>query len=158
MTKRSFAFLAPSILFYLLTVSLYIHYYLPVEYNVQGLVNPNLFDIRPFLERFADMNMQLIFSATGINYYGWFVVIFLLVAIFDAVLTDRWTRETKNWLYAVLVIWIGLPLIGYLFPLMDLHNSTKRALFKIFPLMLLYMGHSGVLMELSARLERWEKN
>jgi hypothetical protein len=156
MVKRMVVFLFFAVLFYFLSVSLYIQYYLPVDYDVKGLINPHPWDLRPFFSRFIDMNYELIFSTTGVNHFGYYIFIFLFVLIFDAVFTDRWTRESKNWLYAILVIYLGLPLLGHLFPLMDLNNSTKRGLFKLFPLMLLYMGHAGLFTDLSARLHKWE--
>jgi hypothetical protein len=39
---------------------------------------------------------------------------------------------------------------------MDIDNSTKRGLFKIFPLMLLYMANNKMLTTLSARITAWE--
>lgn len=156
MVIRTSLFLLPAVLFYFLSVTLYIHNYLPVDYDVKGLINAHPWDLRPFFNRFIDMNYELIFSATGVNHYGYYIFIFLFVLIFDAVYTDRWTRESKNMLYALLVIYLGMPLLGHLFPLMDLNNSTKRGLFKLFPLMFLYMGHSGLFTDLSARLYKWE--
>jgi hypothetical protein len=41
--------------------------------------------------------------------------------------------------------------------LYDLDNSTKRGLFKIFPLMLLFMANSNVLISLSKRIYKWER-
>ena len=81
-----------------------------------------------------------------------------LFFLFDFVLSDRWQTEPRNWSYAVLVIYLGLPFLGFLLPLMDLDNSTKRGLFKIFPLMLLYMASSNLLRDLSERISRWENS
>jgi hypothetical protein len=52
-------------------------------------------------------------------------------------------------------VYLGLPFLGYLLPLLDLSNSTKRGLFKLFPLMLLYMGSCGLLTDLSRRIDKW---
>jgi len=67
----------------------------------------------------------------------------------------RFSFTARVWLYAVLVVYIGLPFLGYLLPLVDLQHSTKRGLLKIFPLMLLYLAHNQALAKLSARLGRW---
>jgi hypothetical protein len=56
-----------------------------------------------------------------------------------------------------MVIYFGIPFLGYLLPLFDLDNSTKRALFKIFPLMLLFIANSGIMREISVKITDWEK-
>jgi hypothetical protein len=63
-----------------------------------------------------------------------------------------------NWLTAVFIIYVGIPFIGYLFPLYDLDNSTKRGLFKIFPLMLLFMANSSFLISISEGIKKWESS
>ena len=149
-------FIVPSLLIYLLSVSVYIHFYLPVQYNVRELVNTNLFNIPYLFVRFADINSKLIFSEHGVNYYAYFVFIFLTVLIFDMVFSEKLNKTCMNWLFAVFAVYLGLAFIGYLLPLYDLDNSTKRGLFKMFPPMLLYMANSSFLMDLSGRLNKWE--
>ncbi|HYF32948.1 MAG TPA: hypothetical protein VD993_17610 [Chitinophagaceae bacterium] len=152
----AFYFLLPSAIFYYLQVNVYIDLYLPVSYEIKGLVNPNLLDLQPLFQRFADINTELIFSKLGIIHYGYFIFIFLFVLLID-IIWKGWPGKTPlNWLYAVLVVYLGLALLGYLLPLLDLPNSTKRGLFKMFPLMLLYMGNSTLLIHISRNIEKWE--
>ena len=153
-----FLFLVPALVCYLLTVTLYLNLYLPVPYQVSGLINPHPFNLEPLITRFWDMNTKLIFGSQGWSYYGYFFFLFMIIFLFDFVLSDRWQTEPRNWSYAVLVIYLGLPFLGFLLPLMDLDNSTKRGLFKIFPLMLLYMASSNLLRDLSERINRWENS
>ncbi len=155
--SSSIAFILPAFLFYVVPILIYNNYYLPVPYKVHDLVNGNLFNPLPFFIRFADMNTDLIFSETGVIYYGYFIFLFLLMLLLDAVLTDHWNNHSKRWLSGIAIVYLGLPFIGFLLPLYDLDHSTKRGLFKILPLMLLYLGGSGVLMDLSARLHKWER-
>lgn len=157
MASRAFYFLWPAFFIYLVSVSLYLNGYLPVTYRVDALVNRHLLDLRPLFSRFYDMNTQLIFGVDGINYYGYFVFIFIIIILFDIVFSRRLAKTSKNWLFAVLVVYFGLPFLGYLLPLLDLDNSTKRGLFKIFPLMLLYIGNSQLLIDLSASIRKWEQ-
>ncbi|MFL5739922.1 MAG: hypothetical protein ACJ75B_06880 [Flavisolibacter sp.] len=156
-TRAGLLLLIPSVFFYLITIWLYNDHYLPNAYPVEGLVNHHLLNLGPLFARFADVNNKLIFSETGIDYYAYFIFIFLLVLLLDLVLTDKWSTASRNWLYAVLVVYLGLPVLGYLLPLMDLDNSTKRGLFRIFPLMLLYMGNCGLLSTLSENIREWER-
>jgi hypothetical protein len=155
--KSAVIFLFPAIIVYLLSVVIFISYYLPVDYPVKNLVNSHPWDLSPFFKRFADMNNQLIFSGTGVNYYGYFIFFFLMILLLDIVLTDKWTMTSKNILFTIFVVYIGLPFMGFLLPLFDLDHTTKRGLFKIFPLMLLYIGSSGVLSSFSGTITRWEE-
>lgn len=148
--------LAPAVLFYFVSVYLFINYYLPVPYNISGLVNSDLLNLRPLLERFNSINEKLIFSADGITYYAYFFYIFLAVLIADIIFSKGIRKPARNWLFAVFVIYAGLGLLGFLLPLLDIDNSTKRGLFKIFPLMLLYMANSGLLTTASEKLKYWE--
>lgn len=149
-------FVAPSVLSYIISVSIYINRYLPVKYNIQEQVNKNLGDLSPFFTRFSEINSKLIFSDQGVGYYGYFIYFFLLLLVLELVIKRKLNNTTRNWLYAVLIIYLGFPLLGYLLPLLDLNNSTKRGLFKIFPLMLLYMGSNSLLVSWSQRITKWE--
>lgn len=149
-------FTGPSVLAYIISISIFINRYLPVQYNIGELVNSNLLDLSPFFTRFSEINEKLLFSEMGVGYYGYFIYFFLLLLLLELVVKRKLTPATRNWLYAVLVIYLGFPLLGYLLPLLDLNNSTKRGLFKLFPLMLLYMANNSLLVGLSQRIAKWE--
>ena len=149
-------FVVPSVLSYVISVSIYINRYLPMKYNIQGLVNKDLGNLSPFFDRFSDINSKLIFSDLGVGYYGYFIYFFVFLLLLEIVIKRKLNSTTRNWLYAVLVIYIGFPLMSYLLPLLDLNNSTKRGLFKIFPLMLLYMANNSLLVSWSQRITKWE--
>jgi len=104
------------------------------------------------------MNQSLIFSKKGITLYGYFIFIFLAMFVLELAIKRSFNKAAINWLYAILVIYLGLPILGYLLPLLDLDNSTKRGLFKIFPLMLLYLGNNQILIDLSHKITKWEKS
>jgi hypothetical protein len=150
-------FLIPSILFYLLSVTIYLNFYLPVKYDIGGLVNTNLGNIQLLWDRFYEMNTSLIFSEQGVGYYGYFIMFFLVFLIIEVIFTDRWRAEPKTWIYGILVIYFGYPLLSYLLPLVDIDHTVKRGLFKMFPLMLMHMGSSRLLREFSARIWLWER-
>jgi hypothetical protein len=151
-----FIFLLPALLMYVLTISVYINAYLPVKYHVQDSINTHLSDLGPLVQRFLDMNSILIFSKTGITRYGYFFFLFLFILAADIVYCWRLNKHALAWLYFTGIIYLGLPLLGYLLPLMDLDNTTKRGLFKIFPLMLLYIANSRVVVKVSDEIIRWE--
>lgn len=145
-------FLLPAVCLYILSVTIYINYYLPSLYDIGGLMNTDFFNLKPLLKRFNDMNYELIFGKLGITYFGYFFFFFLLILLMDLIWTRKLNAVTRNWLFAVLVIYLGLPVLGFLFPLMDIDNTTKRGLFKIFPLMLLFMASSTPFLWLSKRI------
>lgn len=149
-------YVVPSILAYIISISIYINRYLPVKYNIEGQVNKNLGNLSPFFTRLFDINSKLIFSNMGVGFYGYFIYFFILLLLLEVVIKRKLNNTTRYWLYAVLVIYIGFPLIGYLLPLLDLNNSTKRGLFKMFPLMLLYMANNSLLVSWSQRITKWE--
>lgn len=148
--------LLPAVLFYFLSVYVFINYYLPVPYNIPGLVNTNLLNLLPLLERFNNINGRLIFSDDGVIHYAYFFFIFLAFLIADIFYSKGINKTARRWLYAVFVIYAGLALLGFILPLLDIDNSTKRGLFKIFPLMLLYMGNSSLLISNSDKIRNWE--
>lgn len=59
-------------------------------------------------------------------------------------------------LYGILVVYIGLAFIGYLLPLADLLHTTKRGMFKLLPLILIYYRSSPSLVKLSGIITNWE--
>ena len=64
--------------------------------------------------------------------------------------------EARNWLYAILVLYIGLGALGFALPMMNLNETTKRAMFKMLPLLLLYLANNRLLIALSEKISRWE--
>jgi hypothetical protein len=149
-------FILPALVIYLLTITIYINFYLPSSYNVDSVLNKNPLNFGPFYRRLTDMTQELLLGGNAVNYYGYFTFMFLTVLTGNTFLSRQWNRRSLNWLFAVLIIYGGIPLIGYLLPLYDLNNTTKRGLFKIFPLMLLFMANSQVLISLSKRIYKWE--
>ncbi len=142
---------------YLIPTEIYNNHYLPQTYQVDSLMNKDLSNIQPFFNRLSYMTLELMLGNRGRMLWAYFMDIFVLIFLIELIFKRKFTKEAGNWLLAVLVIYIGLPFLGYLFPLMDLDNSTKRGLFKILPLMLLYMGNNQVLTRLSDRIKKWEQ-
>lgn len=146
----------PAAIFYIVSINVYINQYLPVRYNVEGLVNNNLFNLQPLIDRFVAINRQLLFHADGIAYYGYFVYLFLLLLLINMIFLRKHGIASRNWFFAVLVVYFGMAILGFLLPLLDVDHSTKRGFFKLFPLMLLYLGNSPLLIQLSQKLHAWE--
>ncbi|MGN6566419.1 MAG: hypothetical protein ACTHJ0_00630 [Flavipsychrobacter sp.] len=165
MLIRVAIFMIVPFFFYEIWVGVFVKYYMPVHFNVNEELNKNFTDLSPFFDRLSSMTKILIFGISDNPYqkdinlrlYGYFIYLFLLILLIDLIFyRKRFNPEAKVALYGVLVVYLGLPLLGYLIPWVDLMNTTKRGLYKMFPLMLLYMRNSGLLQMLSNNINNWE--
>ena len=59
-------------------------------------------------------------------------------------------------LFGIAVVYFGMALMGYLLPLFDVLNTTKRGLFKVLPLIILYYANSGIITKISDYLKNRE--
>jgi hypothetical protein len=141
---------------YFLWVNIYLKYYMPAQFHLDQQINSNLSDLTPLFTRFKEMHSKLLLGEYSRPLWAYFILVFLLIVAFDLVMFRRIKKESLTWYYAIAVIYFGLPLLGYLLPLMDLLNTTKRGLFKIFPLTLLIMANTTLLQKLSLRITHWE--
>jgi len=175
----SVIFMIIPFIFYYLWMGIFMKYYMPVHFDVADRINKNLTDLSPFYNRFYELNTRILFedllhdidppkpplqsyylnNGIGLNIalYGYFIYMFIVILITDLIFfRKKFTTEGRIALYGVLTVYIGLPLLGYLIPWVDLMNTTKRGLFKMFPLMLIYMRSSGFLIMLSNGIRNWE--
>ena len=150
-------FILPALLGYYLPTQLYIRHYLPVHYEVANLINPHLSDPGPLFDRYGEMLTKLMTGTFAIHLWGYIMFVFGALLAGELIFLRQLGRDARNWLYAVLVVFIGLGLLGFLLPLFDLTDTTKRALFKILPLMLFYLANNGLLLRLSTAISRWEQ-
>jgi len=142
--------------FYVLCNNVFVKLFVPIPLVVSDLLNPHLADVSAFFGRLTDIFEKIIFSDWGIRLFGYFAVSFFLLLIVDLIMSRKFAREAAISLYGVGVVIIGLALVGYLFPLVDLTNTTKRGLFKMMPLVALYMANSKLIQTISKWLTKWE--
>jgi hypothetical protein len=155
MAERDLLFLLPTLAGYYLTVQLYNNHYLPVHYVVGSLVDPHL-ALPGLFRRYADIFSRLLTGELSIRLWGYFYYLTAALLVAEALLLRRFTRDARNWLYAMAVVYGGLGFIGWLLPVMDLADSTKRGLFKLLPLALFYLANNKLLTRLSVFIARWE--
>jgi len=153
---RMIAFIVIPAFFYVIWLNVFVKYYMPIHFNVGDQLNHNLGDIKPFFDRLYDIGANLIFSKYGTLFWGYFIFLFIFVLIVDIVFFRKFNMEAVIALYGIAVVYVGLSLLGYFIPWVDLLNTTKRGLFKMMPLMLLYMRNSGLLLRLSDKIRTWE--
>ncbi len=141
---------------YFLWVGIYLEYYIPAKFHLGPQVNLDLANLEPLIKRFREMHSVLIFGDFGLRLWGYFFYFFIFLTAADIIITQKIDKESRTWWYAVLVIYLGLPILGFLLPLMDLMHTTKRGLFKLLPFMVLILANNSILQALSARITSWE--
>jgi hypothetical protein len=149
-------FFVPAFLGYYLTAQLWIKHYLPVHYDVGGLINTHLSDVSPLFQRYSDIITTLVTSEFAIHLWGYIFFITAALFVLEAVFVRRFTREARNWLYAIVIIYLGLGLLGWVLPVVDLKDTTKRGMFKLLPLLIFYLASNQLLVRLSQAMSRWE--
>jgi hypothetical protein len=146
----------PSLLGFYLPGPLYVRHYLPVHYDVSGLVNRDLSNWSPLFHRYSDILTHLIGSAFGVHLWGYLFFVAAALFVAEPFVSGRFNRDARNWLYAILMLYLGIGALGFVLPLIDLNDTTKRELFKMLPLLLLYLANNAALIRLSQWISRWE--
>jgi hypothetical protein len=152
----SVLFIIPSLVAYYLSTQFYIKYYLPVHYNIGSQVNDHLSNLQPLLQRYKEIVTRLMTGSLAIQLWGYILYLFFFFFLAELIFLRRFSKEARNWLYAIIVVYLGLGILGWLLPLMSLLEGTKRGLFKLFPLLLLYLASNGWVIRLSSLIGRWE--
>jgi len=153
--RNGFVYLFPSILFYIICVVVYNNHYLPMKYATGDLVTKDFGNIGVIFSRMSDIFSKLIYSDIS-NYYGYFFTFFLIFFFLELVIKRKFNNPAKYWLAVSLIVWVGIPVLGYLLPLFDLLNTSKRGLFKLFPPLLFYLQNNYFLVKLSEKITAWE--
>lgn len=141
-----------SALVYFFTSYLYLNYYLPVHYDIETVMNNNPADLSPLVDRLKEITFTLVYSQWGLLRYGYIFAIATSLFILDLAIYRRLSQEAAFWAMLFLLVYLGIAVIGYLLPLADLMNTTKRALFKLVPIALMYIANSNSVRQLSAKL------
>jgi hypothetical protein len=149
-------FFLPAFLGYFLTAQLWIKHYLPGHYDVSSLVNSHLGDLSPLFQRYSDIVTRLLASDFAIHLWGYIFYVTAVFFVLEAIFIRRFTREGRNWLYAIGILYVGLGLLGWILPVVDLNDTTKRGMFKMLPLCILYLANNQLLVRLSQAVSRWE--
>jgi hypothetical protein len=99
---------------------------------------------------------RLIASTFGVHLWGYIFFVATGLFIVEFFVPGRYNRDARNWLYAILVLYLGLGALGFVLPLINLNETTKRAMFKMLPLLALYLANNAALLRLSQWISRWE--
>jgi hypothetical protein len=149
-------FFLPALVGYILPNEVYNKHYLPLHFEVAGLVNHQLTNLSPLFQRYSDIVTRLLTGPFSIRLWGyiWWVTAVLFVG--EAIFVRNFNRNARNWLYAFVALYLGIGALGWLLPLFDLNDTTKRALFKMIPVAILYLANNELLIRLSRAITKWE--
>jgi hypothetical protein len=140
----------------------YMNHYFPVKYDIAGSANKNIFDLGPLFDRMGTIFSTLTIDNEDSNYalssmlYGHIIHFFFLMLLIHVIFLFVSKKNIKNpstnfWLFSIFVMYFGLSIVGFILPLMDINNTTKRAMFKLFPLMIFYFAYHP----LSVMITKW---
>ncbi len=149
-------FFLPAAVGYILPNEVYNKHYLPLHFDVAGLVNHQLTNLAPLFQRYSDIVTRLLTGTFSIHLWGYIFCVTAVLFVGEAVFIRRFNRNARNWLYAFAALYGGIGALGWLLPLFDLNDTTKRALFKILPVALLYLANNELLIRLSRSITNWE--
>ena len=149
-------FLLVPFAFYYIWAGIFLKHYMPGGFSLDEQVTHAWGNVGYIFTRMSEMNSGLLFASDSTTLYGHLCYVFLAVVLADALFVRKFSREARVMLYGIFVVYVGLALMGYITPLFDLKNTTKRGLYKMFPLMAIYLANSGLLQKLSAALYAFE--
>lgn len=144
-----------SAIFYFVSSYMYLHYYLPVFYNVEGIVNDDLLNLAPLFDRLGNTIGQLIYSEMGIKYYGYIFYVWLMMVIAELIVYRKISMRNGYWLIMMFITYFAISFMGFLLPLADLNNTTKRSLFKVLPLVVMYLANNKLVLALSEKMNNF---
>ena len=153
----SLIFLAPSVIAWYLTTELYINHYLPVHYPIGGLINTHLSEGHLLFQRYEDIITRLLFCTLGTHLWGYIFYLATFLFLAQLLFVRRFSREALHWLYAMITFYVLIGALGFVLPMFNLYETTKRALFKLMPMALFYLANNEILLRLSRRISQWEE-
>lgn len=149
-------FLLPSLVGYYLPGPFYINHYLPVHYDIGALVNEHPANLGPLFQRYSDIVSKLLFGSFSIHLWGYIFYVATALFLAELIFVRKFNKTARNWLYAIVVLYLALGALGFALPMFNLLETTKRALFKMMPLILFYLANNELLIRLSRRMSGWE--
>lgn len=140
---------------YFISVYVYIHFHLPVKYNISDQVNTDIFQISDIVSKFEGATLDLLFGKYGITNYAYFPYLFIFLFLVEIIIFRKLRSAAKFYLFAIVTVYLFFPLLSHFLPGVSIDYTVKRAYFKLFPLMLLYFADNQFLLFISDKMNRW---
>jgi hypothetical protein len=152
-------FFGISFVLYYIWMGIFVKYYMPVQFDVNEQVKLSFTNLSLYFKRMGEINDMLIFGGLNIIVYGYYLYIFMTILVIDIVLFRKsFNLEAAIALYGIALVYVGIPLLGYLIPWFDVTNTSKRSMYKLLPLILLYLRNSGLVTKISGLLTSFESD
>lgn len=146
--------LAVPLVFYFVWVNIFVKYYLPVGTNLESELNPG--PVSMYFDWIARINNELIFGGDNLQLYSYIIYIFILVFVADIIVyRKKINKEAVFMLVGIAIIYFGLPLMSYFTKWFNI-TTAKRGIFKMFPLIIMYLCNSPLLLKLSEAIKAFE--
>jgi len=146
--------LAIPLMFYFVWVNIFVKNYLPVGTNLESELNPG--PVSMYFNWLKRINDELVFGGDNLQLYSYILYIFILLLIADIIIyRKKISKEAIFMLVGIAIIYFGMPLMGYFTKWFNI-TTAKRGLFKLFPLVIMYMCNSPLLLKLSDAIKRFE--
>ncbi len=149
-------FISFSLVLYFICMKVFVKNFVPITFDLSKQVNAHVTDLSLFFDRFTEISTKLIFTQQGDAYYGPFFYVFLFVLFVDIIWKRKFNKETVSALYGIAMLYLGMAILGHIFPSFSIENTTKRGMFKAMPLAIWYMCNSAALLWISDIITRWE--
>lgn len=150
---------------YMVSMEYFIRTLLQINFDAGANFTSDIFNLTPFFTRLYAIFSQLIFNYDANSLYNTralyndsFAIFFafIIVELFWCGIKKKADGKMLFWLYGFFGVIIFLAFIGYLIPLVDLNNTTKRGLFKLIPIGYLFIANTSVIQWCSNKLTCWE--
>ena len=148
-------FVSFSLLFNFL-LNFFISKFIPVRFNLGELISHDFFNFSLLLEKFTKIATDTIFSNKGRDVYAHFFSFFVFIFVADVIWPRKFSKDARFALLGIAVVYLGLVLLSFLIPSHTIFNSAKRGLFRLIPLIVLYIAHSGIVQKISGFLNSKE--
>lgn len=146
--------LAFPMVFYFVWVNIFVKYYLPVGTNLESELNPG--PVSMYFDWIGRINNELVFGGDNLQLYSYILYLFILILGVDIVaFRKKISKEAIFMLVGIAIIYFGMPLMGYFTKWFNI-TTAKRGLFKLFPLVIMYMCNSPLLIKLSEAIKAFE--
>jgi hypothetical protein len=146
---RGLILMSGAIFFNFVVAKLFMKAFIPVPFSLGELINKDWMNLSGIIEKNIAICSELIFTPKGMQVYGQFFYFFLSVFAVDLVITRKLNFEARWCLWFIVIVYFCLGTLSHLIPSHTIMNSAKRGLFKILPLMTLYLANTGLLKRLS---------
>lgn len=159
-----FVLMLTPLLIDIFTMEIFIKHFIPSGLNFGNKFNNNLLNFEPLNKRWEVLTRVLMFSGektpkalNRIFYAETFniMTVFIIIEFAFVLFTRKIDFKASVWFIFMVLVFVLLLLIGYLLPFTEFTNA-KRGLFKLLPLIYVFVVNTRLMQFVSGKLTDWE--